>query len=254
MRKTAVILLIILFACTSEQPKQPGIEKKTPLEGFLELCEADVTRAIDVITGRDIVKNLSHLQTMNKGGRKYYLLERENITKMISSVTEGIYTDYILINKNGTVIYTKYNNYIFGKNVRTSLRDTVLYECYVNRGMPYYFGDVSFLSDGKRPSLYVSSSVSENDDFNGIFILEVNVTKLQEMIGSRKEIVGFDGRYKVPRLLSRVNEHYPLFNGINVQIAGNLTENLLYGPDNATYRYTFFKYRNINWIIISSID
>ncbi len=254
MKKAAIILLFILFACISKQPKQTGQEKKTPLEKFLRRCELDVTSAIDVITEKDIVKNLTHLQTMNMGGRKYYLLERENITKMINAVTKGVYSDYILINRGGTVIYTKFNNDIFGKNVRTSLRDTVLYECYVNRGIPRYFGDVTFLTDGSRPCLYVSSSISDNGEFNGIFVLETDVRKLQEIMGSGKEIIGFDGLYKVPNQLSRVNERYPLFEGINVQMSGSNKENLLYGPGSETYRYRFFKYRNLNWIIITDID
>ena len=69
-----------------------------------------VAEYLDVVMEEEIVKNLTHLHRMDYGGRKYYLLERENITKMIQAVTEGTYTDLILVNKKGIIIYTMNND------------------------------------------------------------------------------------------------------------------------------------------------
>ena len=96
--KRLIFLIFILLQCAS--PSQKTIVVETPnddLTNFFRQCESDIQRAKRVIIDRNIVMKLSHFHKMDFGGRKFYLLERESITKLIKSVTEGIYSDIILI-------------------------------------------------------------------------------------------------------------------------------------------------------------
>ena len=106
MKKLFIILIVLVIPyCKTPQKVQPDrielIKKIEPfdvnnLKDFFIRSELDVRNAGRVIVERDIVKNLSHLLRMDSGGKKYYILERENITRMIKSVTKGVYTDFIL--------------------------------------------------------------------------------------------------------------------------------------------------------------
>ena len=114
--------ILILFAATviacGTVVREPGPVPATPLPAvqkdvladFFSRCEQDIERAGQVVVQEDIIKNLTHLHRMDSGGRKYYILERDAISRMIHSVTQDIYSDFIIINDNGTIIYTAHND------------------------------------------------------------------------------------------------------------------------------------------------
>src|SRR4030042_4555789 len=122
-----IVSLFLISSCATIQA--PGFIDITSLKGLFKLCESDLEKAKKVIIEKDLVKILSHLQKMDSGGKKYYLLEREAITSMIKSVTEGVYSDFILINRDGTVVYTMANDKLFAGNVRTPLVKQALASC-----------------------------------------------------------------------------------------------------------------------------
>src|SRR4030042_586399 len=126
-----IVSLFLISSCATLQA--PGIIDITSLKSLFQLCESDLERAKKVILEKDLVKILSHLQKMDNGGKKYYLLEREAITAMIKSVTEGVYSEFILLNRDGTVVYTMMNDKLFAGNVRTTLAKSALSSCYENR-------------------------------------------------------------------------------------------------------------------------
>ncbi|MCP4134313.1 MAG: hypothetical protein GY754_25285 [bacterium] len=229
------------------------IIQKDKLTRFFEMCETDVKNAKTVIVDQDIVKNLSHLLNMGHGGKKYYLLEREAITKVILSVTKGVYSDYILINKKGRLIYTMRNDDIFGENVRGSqLKTTPLHRCYQNRNKEVYFEDLtSFPSISEEYSIFISIKVKGKNSFPGIFILQLNINKIARLLEKDTTIIGKDGKYRVPPKHNDTNyfsyEHFNKIDlaGLNGDKTGEFEKP---GGDKAVYK--LFAYRNINWIII----
>jgi len=122
-----IVLASAYFSCSAPSPKveavKPSEVKKQSevdtLEKFFKRSENDSVKAGDVLQKHNIIQHLTHLRKMDRGGKKYYLLEKDDITEMIRSVTEGIYLDYILVNKNGDIVYTKNNDEMFGINVNT---------------------------------------------------------------------------------------------------------------------------------------
>lgn len=89
------------------------VHKAALSETFLR----DIDNASKVINDNNLMLNLTHLQLMDKGGKKYYLLEKETISYLLSSVTKNLYQDIILVNWEGVVIYSMRNDGIFSKNI-----------------------------------------------------------------------------------------------------------------------------------------
>ncbi len=214
MKKFSAILLpVLLAACASAPAIAPDI---APLERFLEQCRADMERAKKVIVDRDLIKNLSHLQYMADGGDRYYLLEKETITAVIRSVTAGAYSDYILINMRGAVVYSMTDHAIFAKSVLTGLKNSALRECYENRGARLYIGKASVLPGEDRFTVAISSKVEGMNSMPGIFVLIVDVSKFQELIGNRASIVDSAGNYLIVKDISKINTHFAGFDKIDL--------------------------------------
>jgi hypothetical protein len=114
---------------------------------------------------------------MDSGGQKYYLLEKQDITEMINSVTEGIYLNYILINKIGDIVYSKNDDDLFGLNINKENDSTPIKKCFSNRG-GIYFEDITNTVPLSENSLFISSPVYVEDDFHGVLILQVDVKKI----------------------------------------------------------------------------
>jgi len=232
-----------------KQEKEPIIVKS--LLDFFKRAEIDIASAGGVVVDRDLIKNLSHLQFMNGGGRKYYLLERDNISEMIRAVTIGVYHDFILINNDGKIIYTMRNNDIFGQNVRTSLRDTSIGRCFANRDRRIYFEDVSGISEISGDYyIFVSSEVKGKNSFPGIFILQIEIAKLLELLDKNTCIVNNDGIYKINSRSELINKPHELKDRVTPYLMEDFKERTL----NIGSRYIScrpFKFENISWFILT---
>ncbi len=221
--KPKILFLLIVFALSCSAPP---VKKETAkaeqdtnissLEKFFKRSESDSLRAGEVIQKRNIIQQLTHLKLMDKGGKKYYLLERENITAMISAVTEGIYLDYILINKHGDIIYTKNNNSLFGTNVNEGYEATPLKKCFsMKRGV--YFEDVSLLTPASTTySLYVSAPVYVEQNFHGILVLQIDISKIKEILEKDTDVINRDGIIKITSDYSRINSRIPGYSDLNL--------------------------------------
>jgi hypothetical protein len=123
MRNAACAAAVVLCALSCQLtgrgarslPVTAGGDNSRPALGDTFL--RDIGNASRIINDNDLILNLTHLQAMNGGGRKYYLLERDTISYMLSSVTQNLYRDIILVNWGGTVVYTMSDDGIFSKNV-----------------------------------------------------------------------------------------------------------------------------------------
>ncbi|MCU0846540.1 MAG: hypothetical protein MUD12_01475 [Spirochaetes bacterium] len=255
--KKAILLSILIISCTSgpdimSTGQAPGSADPASisLKRLFSVCEADMARAGKVIISHGLVKNLSHLHRMDSGGRKYYLLEREAITRLINSVTRGLYCDYILMNSSGTVIYTMKNDRVFGKNAATQLKNSGLYKCYTESGRDAYYSDVLKVDREDGYSLFISSRL-ENGASSGIFVLQIGMARLRETVGEKSEAIGLDKKYKITADSASIQSEYGQFGRMNIKGLGE--SGVMYFLDNAGAEtaYSLFRHRNLEWIIVT---
>src|SRR3990172_8913797 len=247
MKQFAPILLLLLSCATAPvAPPDAGALKQ-----FLAACGSDIEKAKRVIIDNDLVKILTHLQAMDNGGKKYYLLERETITALIRSVTEGAYSDFILVNRSGTVVYTMNNNDLFARNVVSGLKNTVLNACYENRKIRPYIGRTSLLPGDRLYTIPFSSSVSGANTMPGIFVLVVDISKIQGIIGSRSFIIDSEGMYAVTRDRSKINSRFPDFDKINDAAPAEETPVRFTDSRGGAGWCQILRYGNLSWIIVT---
>ena len=245
MKKLLLVILLIPLGCINA-PLKSGISSGDidRLTAFMNMCERDIRNTRQVILDRDIVKNLSHLQFMNAGGKKFYLLERESITSMLRAVTEGIYSDYILVNSKGTVIYTMNNNDLFSKNVKTQLRHSPLNESFRHRSEVYHFQAARFSGITGSSHLFISCVAEGGDTFPGIIILQVNMSKILELLGRDTRILDSSGRYMISQ-----ESGFTEMTGEKAAQAGIYSNsNGIKGAGPGKGRP--FTHRNLEWILI----
>jgi hypothetical protein len=253
MKKLFAILFstVISASCATSPP--PGPVNISPLKSLFELCESDLEKAKKVIIERDLIKMLTHLQHMDRGGDKYYLLERDGITSMIKSVTEGIYSDFVLINGEGTVVYTMKNDGIFARNVRTTLGKTALGLCYANRETKPFIASVASAPlywDGYY--IAISTEVTAPGTMPGIFILMVDMEKVQRLVGEKSFIIGPMGTYEVAGDRQKIHTTYADFDRINLSDpANNLTVHRFSRSAGGSAVYRLFHFSNLRWVIIT---
>lgn len=254
MKKFLIISAMVLMSCASpeKQVNQPVIIKPafdlSTLEGFFKTTEADALRAKQVVEKNKIIFNLTHLKLMNTGGRKYYLLERENITEMINAVTEGIYLDYILINRSGDIIYTRTDENIFGSNINTGFEDTPIRKCYTSRDA-VHFEDVSAMTTASSIlGLYVSVPIVSEDGFQGTLILQIDIDRINHFFDEKTDIISREGLIRVTADRKRILSQYYGFTAIDIP---SLDRDSSWSDNSSGARtdYSIFKYKNISWII-----
>jgi hypothetical protein len=252
MKKLFILYLIILFliSCSNNITKQPG--ETDPLKFFFNLCVSDIGKAKKVILDNDLVKNLSHLQNMDRGGKKYYLLERESITKMLKSVTEGLYSDYILINQTGFVIYSMVKDEFFGKSVKSSLKNSALGKCHINHELEYYIEDSYLTSERDAEKFfYLSSAVQGGNSNPGVIILEIDPQKILELTGVKSRILNLKGEIIISENNNEIGKPFNHIELLNLNPVYNKI--FSFKADKIRYRYKFFKYLNIEWIILNEL-
>ena len=250
--RLSLLLLVFALACSAPPVKniEPAADNNvTTLEKFFQRSESDTARAGAVIQKHNIIQQLTHLKLMDRGGTKFYLLERENITEMINAVTEGIYLDYILINRHGDIIYTKSNDSIFGTNVNEGYEATPLRNCFANRG-EIYFEDVSLITPASKTySLYVSSPVYVQNSFHGILVMQIDISKVHELLEKETDVINREGLIKVASDSARINSqigNYSDFNLSEIKETGSSRINAA-GEELSLKAFNF---RSISWIIV----
>jgi len=250
-RFTAIILSVIFISCSSkpvivEVPRSDDISK---LENFFKRSELDSVRAGGVLEKYKIIQHLTHLRRMDSGGKKYYLLEKDDITRMINSVTEGIYLDYILINKNGDIIYTNKNETLFGTNVNSGYEESPLQKCFQNRS-GVYFGEVAYITSSSNIySLYISSPVYVEGSFHGVLILQVETKKISDILEDGTEIFSRDGVIRVTPFYERVFSRYAGFEQIDMQSLDSRGV-IISNQAGEKFKFAKFVFKDINWVVV----
>lgn len=182
---------------------------------------------------------------MDGGGKKYYLLEREHISEMILAVTEGLYSDFILINRHGVVVYSRENDDIFGKNVRTGLSESPLARCFARQDQDLHVEDVAVFPPGSgRYAIFISSRIMVEDSFHGFFILQAGIDKIEGYLDGKTEIIDYEGRYRISPRRELIMTEHPLFERMEQGKAGSLS------ADGKRYEYHPFEFLGIRWLIV----
>ncbi|MCL1833624.1 MAG: hypothetical protein FWG49_03890 [Leptospirales bacterium] len=253
-RYLAVIPLIILLSCTGEnvmEDKKPGkISEVDRLENFFKRSELDSIKAGNVIEKHRMIQHLTHLRAMDLGGKKYYLLEKDDITEMINAVTEGIYLNYILINKSGEIVYSKYNDNLFGININKGHESTPIKNCFSNRE-GVHFEDIAYTPAlSKNCSLFISSPVYVEGDFHGVLILQIDVKKINEILDAGTEILNRDGIFKVTSFEEKIFSKYPEFDKVSID---TLDRNEVFELNTFDKKLEFskFNFKSIYWILMN---
>lgn len=228
------------------------IEQNNILEEFFNKCKLDLDRAAEVVETKDVVFSLSHLQIMDSGGDKFYLLERENISEMINAVIQKIYSDYILINQDGTVIYTKINNTIFSKNVKRHLHSKILRECFENTSYSVFVSDISqFNSLSNNDVLLFSKKVKGSDGFSGTLILQLNTDQVQKILNDTEFIIGAsDGKYRIAKEKMKIHSSYEFFSLID-KSSLSADQNTMLIPEKGVSGRVF-NYSTLSWIVLQN--
>jgi hypothetical protein len=247
----------LILAALSCRSKQTAIDNKQMAEidrltGFFSTCEKDIRNAVGVVMENEIIKNLTHLQKMNAGGRKYYLLERENLTSMIMAVTEGVYTDLILINRHGTVIYTMINDNIFGKNAAQGLHGSAIHDCFEkSREGSLHIEDVTIFPP-VTGSLHIFISMMDvKDEFSrGVFIMQIDMSIIQNLLGDEAVALDREGLYRITPERDKIFSPCPYFNKIDVSgMKASEQKSFIY--DEREYMYSPFNFADLFWIIVT---
>ena len=258
MKKIIFTIFVTILACsTAVQEKTPVVQTAAPspapdlLSEFFSRCREDMGRASRVVIDEDIIKNLSHLHRMDSGGRKYYILERDAISHMLRSVTREIYTDFILINEAGTIIYTASNDSIFGKNVRRDLRTSVLARSMDESGDDMTVYDVTPSdSAGGAYCLYMSCRVHGGKSFPGIFILQLDTQQIARIFSKPTEVVGNDGKYRITER-EKILQPYPRHETLALCRTLGPGEIKQFRDDRGEFTCRDFRYSGLSWFVIT---
>lgn len=256
------LVLILITACSTQkvvtekvavpEPERPMNQTETRFHAFFSMCERDIYNARKVVFDRDLIKILTHLHKMNEGGRRYYLLERESITEMIMAVTKGVYSDFILINKHGIIIYTRENDDIFGKSVITTLKNTALLNCFNMTDTNFNIEDVSiFPPESNSPNIFISTKVIKDNSFHGVFVLQVGIYKIEEIIDRYTNIISPDGICRVSKNSDNVLAQNQYFSRIDLKSNVTSSKPGIFNADEKNFEYYPFKFKNLSWIVIT---
>lgn len=253
MKRTIICTLLALttaVSCATRQAEKSnkGTPEINKLRNFFTVCNSDIKKAIKIVTDYKMSANLTHLRRMDAGGKKYYLLERENLSEMIMSVTEGTYTDLILINRSGLIVYTMKNDNIFGKNVRSHLKDTALYNCYLKGAQGFHIEDISmFPDDSGSPSVFVAYPDKTDGHLSGIFIIQIRIDIIKNIMDEKTIIIGEDGTYRLSGDNKNLYKPYDYFSSIDINAAGKKHFRI----NNKKYTYYPVDIYNLKWIVIN---
>lgn len=238
------------YGAVKTKPAEPAaeikntvqIDQRDGLAAFFIRCESDLEKAGAVVEKKEIINSLSHLRFMDTGGDKYYLLERENISEMIDAVTQKIYSDYILVSQNGTVIYTKTNNSIFSKNIKS--QPDAFISCYAKS---------AFISDVSKPAAYSGENVIlfSKKISGGTLILQLDISRLGKVIGERQFIIGAaDGLYRIAKESAKMDGSFEFFDMINKDALSAEKSTMLIPDKNISGR--LFTKGGISWIVLKN--
>ncbi len=250
------ILSILLIASILSCSTAPGSTDLSSLDtysqfiiSFFDRYIEDLKRAETVVKKNDMIQNLSHLQRMNTGGKRYYLLEKRSLTALIQSITIEQYHDIILTDRGGRVLYTMHNDVLFNTVISRQDEDSPLSRCYQNAIKGKIFihepAEYSRLSSGIL--LFISYPVTIDNEPAGILIA---VIKNDLLVASKPDdllVLNHSGYLAVPTHLKNLGKRIIPEDVMPAEIQEKTTSSISY--NNKNYQLSPVTYKNINWLI-----
>ena len=235
MHRISYILVFFIFtlSCTKDAVKQTIPPDISALERFFIVFEKDMANTSKVITEQELVKNLTHLQRMNFGGNRYYPLEREALTKMIRELASYDYSECVLINKSGTIIYSMIDDKLLSIKAETLTRNIGIVFNHTKAGTPYIFDTSVFpvLSGDHR--ILFGMPVVRGTETEGVIIAALKTADAVRVSGVTKSIIDSDGVIRLDpddtKILTLCEECSSI--------------------EEIQKNYTPFSYRNLQWFV-----
>ncbi len=247
MYRILIFILFFIIACSRGNVVNNSVQDKSLLasvKNFLSRSVNDCKSAGAVIEKHRIIQHLTHLKKMNNGGRKYYLLEKDHITEMINAVTKGVYDDYLLVNRNGILIYSRSSDDLFGTDIRYGFEDSPIYKLFSKGESGIRIHDISPLSSQRGGAcLYVSIPVYVEGSYHGILILKADQSKIAGLSTKKFFIVDNSGIIRVSGNTNDIYKNYSLFG----KIAGDSGS---FADNSTKVQYSKLSYMDLNWNIL----
>lgn len=252
-------ILLIYIVCnltlscsgTQNEPSPPAvasINNNSKVTNFLKSCEDDLSRAAAVISEKRLISILTHLNKMNNGGNYYYPLERDSLSKMLNQLSTYKYSECIITNKNGKIIYTMYNDEILGKSIFRLLARP--FNSIVEKTMkntPSLSDKIQFKTkDGSSNNIFFSYPIKDNNgEIDGVLIASIPMSEISKVIPENSRIITANGFYKF-----HPDSNY--WNKKDMYFQGDKDEFIL-TTDEGKFHYKKLNYKNITWYLITSI-
>ncbi len=233
-KKVTYYLLFFVVFISCQRQQKVHIEKDK-ITAFLNSCEKNIENAAKVIAEKELIKSLTHLQRMNTGGKKYYPLEREALTKMIKALSTYKYSDCFLINKYGIIIYTMYNDDIFAKSIKSFTKTPIHDLFYSGKNRKKAIADVNKLTiNSTNYNIFFSTPVVVDSEIRGVFIISINIAYIKKLLPLNISITDQKGLYRL----------HPSENLI-------LSENKLFSDKKMKKLFIHYNYKNLNWYLLT---
>lgn len=230
----------------SQAPEE--VTSKDPVLEFFRHCRGDLKRASDIILKEDIIRNLTHLQNMDRGGKKFYPLERENISSMIKAVTEELYDECIIINEKGTVVYTKNSDSLFGADILSLPDSSPIKKGFTVRDK-VWISDASEIDGFKGEYTVFSQKVEGGDTLPGTLILQMKTSRVKKALLKSEFIIGAeDGKYRVSHEPGKEQTLFEDFHRIDRSLLSAGKSVLVLPEKNIAAR--LFSFGSFSWIIL----
>ncbi|MEW6526488.1 MAG: hypothetical protein AB1444_07480 [Spirochaetota bacterium] len=199
----------------------------------------DMSNAVTIIQKHELIANLTHLMTMDNGGRKYYLLEYEHINEMIGNVTQQLYEDMIIINSSYTILFSMKSIDLYGR--RLSQLSPMLH--YFVSNLPY--DDIAIYKPFEYPpmsgnySFCICYPIQINDRNKGFCIGLINQNKFYDILPADSIIAETNGQVIfniIQRGSLKLDEDK--LNKSSINVSGK------------NYTISLLQYKNITWYIL----
>ncbi len=248
----SIFLLASMLSCSSA----PGSTDLSSINtysqfiiSFFDRYMEDLKRAEGVVKKNDMIQNLSHLQRMNTGGKRYYLLERKSLTALLQSITIEQYYDIILTDRGGRVLYTMHNDSLF--NTVLSRQDEIspLLRCYKNgiKGNIFIHEPAEYSRLSSSILLFIAYPVTIESEPAGLLIA---VIKNDLLVASKPRdllVLNHSGNLAVTAHLKDLGQSIIPENVMPVELQEDTNFNISYNKKN--YHFEPVTYKNIKWLI-----
>ena len=249
MHKLIILLFAIFIGCTTISIVEPKLEDDK-LHSFFKYVKFDLDNYGEIAIQEDLVKFLSHFQNMDSGGKRYYLIERENISKMIESAIQQIYSDYILLDAKGNIIYSKSNNTIFASNIGKRVTDSFLLQNLLSNDFKYYITNPLRIEGyPSKKVILVCKKILCSETFPGFAVLQIDVDKINLLLKKNEFILAHNGTCLFANEIQNTDKIYKYFSHLEIDNLESSKYNAAEINKKLTLIYGSFSTENINWIV-----